>query len=248
MGRYRGVMAVSDESTGRIRDVPALDLGVGEYIVGPPEWVRNWDERLTAALTDDADSNSPRHRFDVERADEGRLLEVVEGDESDVGEWVGSGEGEFTGATDRHFLFRSPTGDPLLVLHRGGVATTYTLRAAATGAVLATWSKSLGFVGAWQLAAPDGTTRATVERERAGATVLSFPTRRGYVVRSSGGAELARFERTCLEPGPVETVYELSVSVERCAIPAVVSLALGVGILVEAGSSNEFGPAGTGGL
>lgn len=239
---------MSDESTGRIRGVPALDLGVGEYVVGPPERVRNWDERLTAALTDDADSNSPRHRFDVEHGDEGRLLEVVEGDESDVGEWVGSVDGEFTGTTYRHFLFRSPAGDPLLVLHRGGVATAYTLRTAATGAVLARWSKSLGFVGDWQLAAPDGTTRATVERERASATVLSFPTRRGYVLRSSGGADLARFERTRPEPGPVETVYELSVSVELSAIPAEVCLALGVGILVEAGSSNEPGRGGTGGL
>lgn len=229
-------MAVTDRPSGRIRGVPALDLGVGEYVLRPAERARDWDEQLTDALTGDADSGGLHRRFDVGRVDEGRLLEVVEGDESDAAEWSGPGGGEFVGTTYRHFLFRSPGGEPLLVLHRGGVATAYTLRAAATGAVLATWSKRLGFVGDWQLAAPDGTTRATVERERAGGTVLSFPTRGSRVVRSSDGADLACFERTRPERGPVNGgLYELSVSVERCTIPVEVCLALGVGVLVESG-------------
>jgi len=229
-------MSVTDRPSSRITGVPALALGVGEYAVIPAELARTWDEQLTAALTDDADSNSPRHFFDVERPDEGRLLEVVEGDESDAAEWVGPDDGAFAGRTYRHFLFRSPEGDPHLVLHRGGVPTAYTLRAAATGAVLATWSKCLWLVGDWQLAAPDGTTRATVERRRSGGTFPWFPTRGGYVVRSSDGADLARFERIRRTSGLGGiAVSELSVSIERCAIPPEVCLALGVGVLVEAG-------------
>lgn len=242
----RAVVNVTDRPADRIQGVSGFDPGVGEYVVTPSERVRDWDEQLTAALKGDASPDGPRHFLDVERPDEGRLLEVVEGDESDVVEWVGSGDGEFTGATYRHFLIRSPAGDPVLVLHRRGVATTYALRAAATGAVLATWSKCLGFVGNWRLAAPDGTTRATVQRERSGWNVFSSSARRTQVLRSTDDSDVARFERNLLEGGrPGRGPSELTVSVDRSAVPVEVCLALGVGIVLKGRQSSGY--HGTGG-
>jgi len=221
-----------------MRSVPNLDLATEEYVVTPSERSRNPDEQMVDILTGDAGLGDPQHHFDVTGPDGATLLEVVEELGSDLVDRFGSGDGEFAGATYRHFLFRSPGGEPHLVLHRGGFATTYALRAAATGTVLATWSKSWGFVGDWQLADPEGTTRATLGKDRSAGDLVSFSRHGTYVVRSTDGTDLARFERTRLGSGLTELARsELAVRVDPSAIPPAVCLALGVGILVEAWQS-----------
>jgi|GEM_PF-5967405 len=236
------------------RDVPGLDLTAGEYAVTPSERSRDPDEQVTNILTGDAGPGDTQHHFDVTGPDDTTLLEVVEEFESDPADRFesdpadrfesgpadrfGSGDGEFSGVTYRHFLFRSPAGDPRLVLHRGGFATRYTLRAAATGTVLATWSKSWGFLGNWRLADPGGTTRATLRKDRSVGDLVSISRHGTYVVRSTDGTDLARFERTRLGSGFTELARsELAVTVDPSAVPPAICLALGVGILVEAWQS-----------
>jgi len=235
-------------------DVPGLDLAAGEYAVTPSERSRDPDEQVTDILTGDAGPGDAQHHFDVTGPEDATLLEVVEKFESGpvdrvesgtagrfesgLADRFGSGNGEFAGATDRHFLFRSPSGEPQLVLHRGGFATTYMLRAATTGTVLATWSKSWGVLGTWQLADPDGTTRAMLRRNRSVRDLVSVSQHGTYVVRSTDGTDLARFERTRLGSGFTELVRaELAVTVDPSALPPEICLALGVGILVEAWQS-----------
>lgn len=218
--------------------VPDLDLAADEYAVTPSERSRDPDDQVTDLLTGDPGPDDPRHHFDVTGPDDATLLEVVEDLGSGLVDRFGAGDGEFFGVTYRHFLFRSPAGEPHLVLHRGGLVTTYALRAAATGALLATWSKSWGLLGNWQLADPDGTTRATLRKDRSVGDLVSFSRHGTYVVRSTDDTDVARLERTRLGSGFTElTRSELAVTVDPSAVPPEICLALGVGILVEAWQS-----------
>jgi hypothetical protein len=226
---------------------PGLDLGAGEYALVPSERARDWQGELKDVLTGDVDPDDPYHHFDVRGPDGEVLLEVVEDSDSTLVERFGSGE--YDGVTYRHFLFRSPSGDPLLVLHRGGVATTYALRATESGVVVSTWSQSLGVFGSWKLADPEGTTRATLERSRSVSDLVSLSGDATYVVRTPDGSEVARFERTRFETGfSALTQSELSVTVERTTVRPEICLALGVGVLLEVresrGSSHGGGEVG----
>jgi hypothetical protein len=227
--------------------VPGLDLTADEYTVTPAERSRDPDEEVADILTGDAGLGDSQHHFDVTGPEDAVRLEVVEEFGSGLVDRFGSGDGEFSGATYRHFLFRSPAGESHLVLHRGGFATRYALRPAATGTLLATWSKSWGFLGDWELADPGGTTRATLEKDRSVGGLVPVSRHGSYVVRSTDGTDVARFERTRLGSGFTElALTELTVTVDPSAIPPEICLALGVGVLVEAWQSG--GPShGAGG-
>lgn len=232
-----------------MRSVPDLDLTAGEYAVTPAERSCDPDDQVTDLLTGDPAPDDPQHHFDVTGPDDATLLEVVEDLGPGLVDRFGAGDGEFSGVTYRHFLFRSPAGDPRLVLHRGGFATTYALRAAATGTLLATWSKSWRLLGDWQLADPEGTNRATLRKDRSVGELVSFSGRGTYVVRSTDGTDVARLERTRLASGFTELARsELAVTVDPSAVPPEICLALGVAILVEAWQSGGRSHGGGGGI
>ncbi|MEF8852837.1 MAG: hypothetical protein V5A44_10395 [Haloarculaceae archaeon] len=228
-----------------LRGAPELDLGVGEYTITPSERAPDREGELRSVLTGDVDPGKPYHHFDVTGSGGETLLEVVEDFGSTLVDRFGSGRRAYDGVTYRHFLFRSPSGAPRLVLHRGGVATTYALRATATGAVVSTWSKSLGFLGSWRLTGPEETTRATLKKSRSLGDLVSLSRHGTYVVRSTDGSDVARFERTRFVNGfSALTLSELAVTVERSTVPPEVCLALGVGVLLEARESRGVSQGG----
>ena len=232
-----------------VEGAPGLDLEPGEYVVTPAERTLDREGEPRDALTEDVDPGEPYHHFDVRGPGGEAFLEVVEDLDSTLVDRFGSGRRAHDGVTYRHFLLRSPSGEPHLVLHRGGVATTYALRATATGDVVSTWSKSLGFLGSWRLEDAEGRTRATLAKSRSLGDLLSLSRHGTYVVRSSDGADVARFERTSFESGfSALRLSELAVTVERSTVPPEVCLALGVGVLLEAreaqGGSHGGGDVG----
>lgn len=228
--------------------VPGLDLADGEYTITPSEALTEANDALSDLLA--GGMQEEYHLYDIEAAADETVLEVCrrEADETFVDVVAEEGFVAALGRVDVTFRFRSPDDETHMILKRGGVTPTHTLRDE-PGAVLARWDRPfiIPWMGDWKLRGPGGESRATAERDGwLGRLGSSDP--ETYRVCAPDGTKVAEFDRSHPEGGLVAlALSEMTVSLSNDAIPPEVAVAFALGLLTEAqrGSSGSGHASGS---
>jgi len=223
-----------------MRGFDTLDLLAGDYRITPSEAMRDWDERVGALLSGEWGSLEDLeefHKFTIEGTAGRPVLEVVQSREDDEIEF-----GVSLPVVRDVFRFRPPDGDPVFTLRSPSVRgwrRPYALENPADGGAVATVRKS-GIVSRnWRLAEPDGTVRATADRDRSLRNLVSLSRLGEYVVSTPDGDGIARLELS--RPGGSVAdwaLYEMTVSCTRVPFPTEILLAFAFVVLREAKESS----------
>jgi len=204
-----------------MRDVSGFDPRPGEYRIEPSEMkeeLTNMGERETNA---DGEEVAMYHIQNV--VDEnGDLVAEVLDDRRTV-------EGGLT-AEGQQFLFRSPAGDHLMALQRGGavIGSAMTLVEISTGEELATCEMTSKLTRSWELRSPTDETVA-VGKRKWGLRSLLYPS---WAMKAEDGTAIGQ-----LSMGQSGLNHEMDLTLERSSIPTAVLLGWAYGMFWAASES-----------
>ncbi len=213
-----------------MHSVSSLALRTGGYEIVPSEEMSECAQQLRKAI-----SGGEHHLYNIVRENGTRELEIIRRTtpQGDTGDLLRS--------VDTEFLFRPPSGDPLLALSPGGLTSPYTLRDATSDEVLATWRKSFYVVGDWTVRDSAEVVQATVRKTQSIRTLLSSSRVGAYAMYSADGTEIAQFDHFRVDPNPLDTTsFGLELSLELSQLPPEVVIAIAYGLFHDDPHSEDW--------